>query len=449
MSGHVNRDGVKDCIDWPIKYPDLEAYYSLAEEYIGVSGDSADKTVPRSKAYPFAPFPFSLQDKPVVQAMHELGYCYGNLPIARQGISDVPSHRAPCQTTGTCKYCPFGARYAAANFLNYMNSHEDFENFNIKANCIVEEILMSSKKIARGISYRNINGSETGEILASRIIVAAGAIESAKLLLRSKADGWAYGLGNASEDGLVGRHFITHPYFIFQGTIPSNPLQLQPEMDFPTLCSRHFDSEQEQAKGKFIVVNPPGSPSLNLAKQMKNGSTKDQILKDLSGKNIVQLHGMVEFFSQKANRVNNCLKRNHLGLWETQVVCSRDSGIKERIVDIEAVVAKIFKKMGVSDVGLNVYSWRADHAASVCRMGKDESEGVVDSNLKIFGTDNVYVLSNAVFPSLGAVNPTLTLAALALRLGDHLSKLELAEGAASGAAAPVAAASRPAEGGKQ
>jgi choline dehydrogenase-like flavoprotein len=55
-------------------------------------------------------------------------------------------------------------------------------------------------------------------------------------------------------------------------------------------------------------------------------------------------------------------------------------------------------------------------------MSRDDSEGVIDRDLKVHGVDNVYVCSNAAFSSSGSVNPTLTLAALALRLGDHLNK---------------------------
>ncbi len=55
-------------------------------------------------------------------------------------------------------------------------------------------------------------------------------------------------------------------------------------------------------------------------------------------------------------------------------------------------------------------------------MSKDDSEGVIDRDLKVHGVDNIYVCSNAAFSSSGSVNPTLTVTALALRLGDHLSK---------------------------
>ena len=56
------------------------------------------------------------------------------------------------------------------------------------------------------------------------------------------------------------------------------------------------------------------------------------------------------------------------------------------------------------------------------RMAATEASGVVDSDLKVFGTDNLYILSNAVFPSGAPVNPTLTLVALGYRFADHLLK---------------------------
>jgi choline dehydrogenase-like flavoprotein len=60
------------------------------------------------------------------------------------------------------------------------------------------------------------------------------------------------------------------------------------------------------------------------------------------------------------------------------------------------------------------------HQMGTCRMSQDPGSGVVDANLKVHGTENLYVVGSSVFPTCGAVPPTLTIAALALRLADHL-----------------------------
>lgn len=135
-------------VDWPFDYAHLEPYYSKAEAYIGVSGDSKDPTVPRSADYPFPAFPYTLEDKPLADALTALGIEFTHLPIARHGVTDTTSKQAPCQTTGTCKYCPFGARYAATNFLNDMVAWNDYPNFEVRTDVVVDEIQMSSKQRA-------------------------------------------------------------------------------------------------------------------------------------------------------------------------------------------------------------------------------------------------------------------------------------------------------------
>lgn len=407
-----------ESIDWPFDYQTLQPYYCAAEHYIGVSGDSQDPTVPRTEGYPFPAFPYTLEDQPMAQAMDAQGVSYSHLPIARHGITDTASRHAPCQTTGTCKYCPFGARYAATNFLNDMKQWEDYSNFHIRTNVVVEQIAMDDKRRAKGVVVLDKTTQRHEAIEAKRIIVAAGTIESAKLLLRSVSQDWERGLGNQYD--LVGRNFITHPYFIFTGNLPQNPQKLQPEMNFPTLCSRHFDSAAEQAKGKFIFVNPPSSPGVNLAQQMQNGVNRAQMDQYVSGPTQIQLHGMLEVFSRDYNRVMNLDKVNHLGMQETVVDYTKDATFDQRMLEIQAHVQQLFGHIGATIVGKPSVSWRADHAACVTRMSKDERQGVVTPDLQIHGVDNVYVCSNAVFPSTGAINPTLTLTALAIRLGDHL-----------------------------
>jgi choline dehydrogenase-like flavoprotein len=414
-------------IDWPIDYHELEPYYNQAECYIGVSGDSDNQDPPRSKPYPFPGFPYTLEDQPVYKAMSSLGISTANVPIARHGITNTVSRHAPCKTTGTCKYCPFGARYAAPNFLNDMVNWGNFPNFRVLDNCVVEEIIMSSKKRAKGVTCYNKTTGKHQTIHAKTLIVAGGAIESPKLLLRSCSEHWPKGIGN--DHDLVGRYFVTHPYFVFSGTIDSNPQKLQPEMDFPTLCSRHFDSPTEQAKGKFILINPPSAPAslvngktLSIAQMMQSGMLPADIHKALEGPAQVQIHGMVEIPSEYKNRVMNLDIRNRIGLQETIVDYSQAESFNPRMAEIGAHVAKIFEAMGAKPTGQPSVSWRADHSACTCRMADHEKDGVIDKDMKVFGVDNLYICSNAAFPNTGAINPTLTLTALSLRLGEHLVK---------------------------
>jgi choline dehydrogenase-like flavoprotein len=272
---------------------------------------------------------------------------------------------------------------------------------------------------AVGVTYYDKATGERVSVDADRVIVAGGTIESAKLLLRSKSNEWPDGVGNQND--MVGRHLITHPYFVYTGTLNENPRRLQPEMNFPTLVSRYYDSPAEQRAGKFVLVNPPDPVEFYLAPQMQAGNSRAAIDAALIGSNKIQMHGMIEVFGRFDNRVTNLPKLNHMGMPETIVDYTKDPEFDQRMKDLQLIVTRIFVAMGATLTDKPSISWRADHAASTCRMSVDEKQGVVDANLRVHGTENLYVCSNATYPNIGAVNPTLTLTALSLRLGDHLN----------------------------
>ena len=88
---------------------------------------------------------------------------------------------------------------------------------------------------------------------------------------------------------------------------------------------------------------------------------------------------------------------------------------------------RIVEETGAKIIKADLRSQRGDHAAATCRMGTSPATSVVDENLKVHGVDNLWVCSNAVFPSGAAVNPTLTLAALATRLSEEFVKKEVSQ----------------------
>jgi len=85
-------------------------------------------------------------------------------------------------------------------------------------------------------------------------------------------------------------------------------------------------------------------------------------------------------------------------------------------------LVKILKTAGCKEDSIETGVANPDgaHAASTCRMSNSDADGVVDPNLQVHGTDKLYVCSNAVFPSVAAANPSLTVSALAVRLAEHL-----------------------------
>jgi choline dehydrogenase-like flavoprotein len=160
----------------------------------------------------------------MIQAFEKLGIAYASMPIARF---------RKCLTTGTCKYCPLGARFVASYLLDDLVESGRHPNLALRARSAVSELIFDRKDRVIGVRVLDTATGQTQSIFAERFVICAGSYESAKLLLRSRNGFWPNGAGN--DTGLVGRHIISHPFLYVQGRSKANPQRLQQELDFPTL----------------------------------------------------------------------------------------------------------------------------------------------------------------------------------------------------------------------
>jgi choline dehydrogenase-like flavoprotein len=396
--------------DWPFPYQHLESFYCDAESLLSVGGSDEDKWTPRSKDYPQPKFEFTAADGPMIDAFRQLGIRYGTMPIARY---------RKCMTTGTCKYCPFGARFAAAYLLDELTEDpKRHPNLEVKTRSPVSSLLLDRKSRVIGVRYLDGETGETHEVHGQRFVVCSGSIESPKLLLRSRSRFWPTGVGN--EQDLVGRNIISHTLIYALGKSRSNPQRYQQELDFPVLMSRHFDTPEHQRDGKLFLFRDRTFPGVRLAQLMSAGKTREQIDSVVLGPAIWSLQGFMEEFANPDNRVELGDGLNRLGLPQTRIRFARAEGFEAAATERLGWMRKVIEAMGLGEIETQVTTVRGDHGAATCRMAKTPDAGVVDENLAVFGVDNLFICSNAVFPSGAAVNPTLTLTALAIRLGRHL-----------------------------
>jgi choline dehydrogenase-like flavoprotein len=402
-------------LDWPFGYDQLEPYYCRAETTLQVAGDSQAKTnPPRSKPYPFEAAPFTQTDGVVIEAMTKLGISYEHMPITR---NTLPIHGMPaCVTIGTCNYCPIGARYSADQTLDRLERNR---RFRLLVNSPVRRILMERKSKASGVEYVDTTSETSHVIEAETIILCAGALETPKLLISSASEFWKSGIANDSDQ--VGRYLVAHPYLFSQASKSVNPRKLQQELNFATLCSRHYDTPEEQAGGKFLLNKAYTAPELNLARLMDQGLSSAAVEEATKGTHVFEMQGAIEPIGHFENRVTPDTAQTRFGLPKTNISTPRPIYDQKSVDKNLERMKKILSTMGYDHVRDGVFPQRGDHAMSTCRMSASDAEGVVDQNLKVHGTDNLFICSNAVFPSSSASNPTLTLIALALRFVEHLT----------------------------
>ncbi len=400
--------------DWPISYDTLEPYYNRAEEYLSVCGDDSEGWTPRSMAYPRPPFPWTAADGEMIQAFQELGIKPGKLPIARY---------RKCMTTGTCKYCPIGARFSGQIALEDLVADGRHSNLEVVHNAPVTKINAESKRRIRSVEYLDSVTGETYEAAGAKIIACAGAYETPKLLQVSTSSFWENGVGN--DHDIVGRYISSHPFLIVTGIRSDNQEEWFQEFDFPTLMSRTYDSpELQKDGGKIFLFKDRTQPNCDIAAHMIQGKTREQVDAVVRGPRTQELQAFMDDRGLVTNRVSAGRGVNRFGLPQTQIDFTRPPEFYEVVKKRLDLMEKVILAMGYTTdpKRKTIRTQSGHHMTSTCRMGKTPEQGVVDENLLVFGTDNLYVCSNAVFPTGSAVNPTLTLTAMSMRLGDHLNQ---------------------------
>lgn len=395
-------------LDWPYSYDDLEPYYCLAENWIGVAGDSSGRSRPRrSCPYPFEAPTFSQPDAEVIEAMEKLDIGYEHMPISRFGR---PIHGRPaCRTIGTCDYCPIGARFTGDQGLDRVGG--DVE---LKLNSPVLEVVMATKTEVAGVRYWSIESGRMVEVQSECVWLCCGALEIPKLLMASRSQHWCNGIGNDAD--LVGRFLVANPFLYVSGVRSSNPGRIQGELGFRGLLSRHWDTPREQDKGKFVFS--VSHPHLDVGAEMVRGKTVGEINDATVGEVEFLFQGGMQTLGFWENRVMAAEGSTRFGLPRTWIETPQPMmNMRARRKYLDAM-QDVAESMGceVRDNARGSYPQRGDHAMCTARMGSDPGTSVVDwKTLSIHGVERLGVFSNAVFPSGAAANPTLTMVAVIMK----------------------------------
>ncbi len=394
--------------DWPYDYDALEPFYCQAEAYLQVAGDS-DAAPARSQPYPLPPAPYPASLGPVIEAIGRLGYSSQVLPIARN--TRAIAGQAKCQTIGTCDYCPIGARFTGDQPLDALADNPDFT---LMLDAPVQRLLMSSKTEVTGVEYLDNTTGELHTVDAARVFLCAGALEIPKLLMVSTNADWPDGIGNDAD--LVGRHVVASPFLYVRGQADQNPDRLQAELNFPTLCSRHWDTPTQQLdSNKLFVTANPDTPAVDVAALMNQGRSAADIDAAIAGPMAFELWGALQEKSLFENRVTLGDGTTRFGLPQTKLDIPRQGYTDEVKNGYLDLMSGILTEAGIAVELAIGFPQRGDHAMCTTRMSTSDTDGVVGPDLRVHGVDNLYIASNAVMPYSMAANPTLTLVAVILK----------------------------------
>jgi len=405
--------------DWPIDYDDLRPQYAAAEEQLGVAGASDNPFAPpRERPHPLPAFPPSYSDSLFADACEEVGVTTHSVPNAR--LSEGRNDRSACVGYGTCQpVCPSGAKYDAT--IHVARAEQRGARVVDRAPVQRLEHDAAGERVTAAV-YATPDGTEHRQE-AREFVLAAGGVESPRLLLLSESEQYPNGLANSS--GLVGRYFMDHLFAGVGGTL-DEPTR-QNHVGFNTTESHQFYDREDDSRGaiKLEFLNYAGPSPVEMA--LTGDDWGDEMLdriRDGYG-NHVAVGALVEQPPRKENRVRLHPERtDDHGNPVPDVVWSLDDYTRRTIERANEIQREILEELG-ADVQWTVgpeSTGPAFHHMGTTRMGDDPETSVVNPQLRTHDLRNLTIPSSSVFPTGGAMNPTLTIAALALKATGHVAE---------------------------
>jgi choline dehydrogenase-like flavoprotein len=415
--------------DWPIGYDDLEPYYTRAEWEMGVAGspDGDTTAMPRSRDYPMAPLPRPAAARPLEAGARRLGLSTLAVPLL---VNSVPyGGRGACVRCAECIgfACPAGAKAGSHNTT--LATAIATGRCDILVNTRATRLLTDSAGRVTSAELHSGTGGPAARrvIAAAEFVAAAGAVESARLLLNSAHDGEPDGLGNNT--GQVGRHLQGHVYAGATGVFGDDVADLLGPGPSIATCDYRHGNDGIVGGGMLAdeFVPTPASTYAYLAGAglipWWGPEAKDGMRRLL--RRMQRIVGPVQEVTSAGSRVTvDPEVRDRFGFPVARLHGSPHPEdvrgqrfLRERAAEwlaASGAVRVVRHPAAALDRGPSA----GQHQAGTCRMGDDPASSVTDPLGRVWNHDNVRIADGSVHVTNGGVNPVLTIVANALRIAD-------------------------------
>lgn len=406
-----HRGGVSPA--WPVGYDEWEPYYAEAERLYHVHGTRGEDP---SEGHASAPYPHpAVSHEPRIQKLSDdlakLGYQPFHVPLGIQ-LDEKRRQTSACIRCATCDGhpCLVNAKSDAQTCgVDHALQHP---NVTLVTGALVTKLETDAS--GRVVTRVHVERDGVREVYsASVVVLAAGAINSAALLLRSASEKHPQGLANGSD--VVGRHYMGHLNSVmlaisrepnpsvFQKTLALNDFYFKGEdFDFPMghiSFVGKTDADTLSAGAPKIV---PGMTLDFMAKHSLDFWLTSEDLPDPENRVTLDRSGKIVLSYVPNN------EEGHVRLQRKLKSLLKALDCHEHLIPLQLFVGQRIPLAGVA------------HQNGTIRFGDDPRTSALDRDCKAHELDNLYVVDASFFPSSGAVNPALTIMANALRVGDRL-----------------------------
>jgi len=411
-------DGVAD--DWPIGYGDLAPYYDRVDRAFGASGIAGDPAYPSRADYPMPPLPIGAWGERVARAHHRLGWHWwpGSNAIASRDYDG----RRPCVQRSTCGQ---GCNEGAKGSVDQTHWPAALENgARLIADTRVKRLVSDADGRIAGAIVAGDNGAER-RITCDIAILAANAIGTPRLMLTSAGPRHERGLCNGS--GCVGKYLMMHPFTRVVGFF-DEPLESTQGHWGQSLYSMEYaetDASRGFVRGAKWNLTPSGGPLHaalfpwpgerrwgstvhgHVAKWLGRSAIWGISCEDLpEPENAVTLDdGLTDGDGVPAARITYTVSDNAHAMLRFNAEHARQS--LQEAGAYETVSQPLMPEFG----------W---HPLGTCRMGDDPETSVVGADCRAHEADNLFIVDGSTFVTGSCVNPSATIAAIALRAADRI-----------------------------
>ncbi|MDY8134178.1 GMC family oxidoreductase [Aquimarina sp. 2201CG5-10] len=420
------KEGI--AIDWPIRYKDIDPWYTKVEQFIGVSGEKLGLShLPDGY---FSP-PMDLNCVEIA-FRNQIQKTYDNryLTIGRFANltgDNIHEGRSSCLYRNRCmRGCPVGGYFSSNS--STLPAAERTGNMTLRPNSIAYEIIYDDQiKKATGVRIIDRLTKEKIEFSAKIIFCCASSVASTSILMQSKSERFPNGLGNDSGElghNLMDHHFKVGARAIVKGFENKNYKGMRPaSFHIP----RFRNVTKNEPTHKFLRgYSFQGSASrTNWRRAIKELSYGEELKKELlkPGHWRIGIVGFGECLPYHDNKMSlNYQKKDEWGLPTVTFDCEFKENESLMREDMQQEAINMLTNAGFAEVkGFDepCHPGIAIHEMGTARMGRDPNSSVLNAYNQIHSVPNVYVTDGACMTSSGNQNPSLTYMALTARAANH------------------------------
>jgi choline dehydrogenase-like flavoprotein len=401
-------------VDWPLDWREMWRYYGEVEEALKISGPVTYPWGPRRPRYPYRPHEVNAAGLVLARGAEALGIDWTPTPLAT--VSAPRGASPPCVYRGFCTSgCSTNAKQSA---LVVWVPRAVRAGAEIRDLAMVGQVETDGGNRATGVRYFREGRWQFQR--ARNVVVAGYAIETPRLLLNSANAQFPDGLANHS--GLVGKNLMVQTN---QAAWAVMDEEIRWYKGPPSLAISEHWNYQDRGKdffGGYCYMSQGPLPNVWAETLLKRGLWGEALRREMEKYNHQAGLKMVgETLPQERNRVTLADERDQYGLPVARVtysLCDNDRRMVKHALDFMGRSLSAAK-------GREVWYEEDDtcHLNGTARMGDDPARSVVNADCRSWDIPNLWICDGSVFPTVGGVNPSLTIQAIALRTADRIQAL--------------------------